>query len=73
MRTLLQSIEDNGGRKHFVLRIVCNRRPDVFGPPGSPFRRVIQNKTNHIKSLSDDSYVELLNSVGIVADGSTVA
>ena len=72
LRMLLQSIEDNGGRKHFVLRIVCNRRPDVFGPPGSPFRRVIQNKTNHIKSLSNDSYVELLNSVGIVTDQSTV-
>jgi hypothetical protein len=66
LRLLLQDIQAQGGRKDFVLRTLCNLRPEVYGSPGSALRRAIQNKTNYIKSLNAIEYHELLIAVGIL-------
>lgn len=63
---LLQDIESQGGLQQTPsLRTLCNRKPELFGLPGSKERRVIQNKMHHLKLLGREDYLELLVTMGI--------
>ena len=65
---LLQDIEDQGGwHEAFQLKSLCAAKPEVYGLPGSALRRAVQNKTQRLKKLRRDAYLELLVSFGIVA------
>jgi hypothetical protein len=66
LQTLLQDIECNGGLHGVVgLRTICNRKPDVYGRPGTTERRVIQNKVHYLKLLNREDYLQMLSTMGI--------
>ena len=66
LKTLLQDIESNGGLHGVVgLKTICNRKPDVYGRPGTTERRVIQNKVHHLKLLNRVDYLQMLLDMGI--------
>ena len=65
LRSLLHDIEAQGGRHGIALREICNRKPDMYGAPGSTERRVIQNKVHHLKLLSREAYLKMLATMNI--------
>ena len=66
LKALLHDIELNGGLNGVVaLRTICNRKPDVYGLPGTKERKVIQNKVHHLKLLSRVEYLQMLSALGI--------
>lgn len=49
-----------------TLKDLCNRKPEIFGYPGSPRRRQIQNKFYRVKRYhSGIKYSEYLESIGV--------
>jgi hypothetical protein len=53
----LRDLEDSATR-HLKCRDLCNRRPEIYGQPGSILRRSIQNKFLWFKKLKDEDLVE---------------
>jgi hypothetical protein len=54
---LLRDLEDSATR-HLKCHDLCNRRPEIYGQPGSSLRRSTQNKFHWFKKLKDEDLIE---------------
>lgn len=62
LKQLLIDIEQaHGGLLGLKLTSLCNKKPDIYGRPGSALRRKVQNKTFRLKQLSHSDYLHVLN------------
>jgi len=61
LKQLLIDIETHGGLVGLKLTSLCNKKPDIYGRPGSALRRKVQNKTCRLKHLSPTAYLHVLN------------
>lgn len=62
-KALLSDIERLGGLQAVNLVSVCNQRPDIYGDPGTPRRRQVQNKVHLWRRLSELEYYKVLSAI----------
>ena len=70
-KQLLQDFESSGKtRADINLLSLCNKKKDIYGPPGSELRRLVQRKFQTIKKKTIENYASTLDAFQ-VAQGLT--
>lgn len=64
-RELYKDIEEAGGRNSISLNRLCDRRPDIYGQPGTSRRKQVSNKVQWSKRLSNQDYNQYLLDLGV--------
>lgn len=66
LKQLLTDLESHGGLNTSVsVKQICDLKSDIYGCPGSKFRKQVQNRVDRLKRLPYNDYLNLLESLGV--------